>query len=419
MSKRNKTNFPGVRYREHPTRKHGVQRDRYFSIRYRLDSKAVEEGVGWASEGYTPTDVYELLAELKRNHKTGTGHRTLAEKRELAEQDRQAAELAKQEAERLEMIEAQANKTFADLFEAYFESCQTSKGANSLRTERYLFAKFISPAIGQRTLKALAPLDLERIKSGIIKAGKSPRTSEYALAVVRQVINFAKRNRLFDGASPIEHVKPPRFDNRRLRFLTRDEAEALLTELKRMSLEVHDQALLSLHTGARAGEVLNLTWQDVDLDRNTLTLRDTKNAKTRMAFLNTRSAAMLAARRGDKFQPTQHVFQGRDGRASSISRTFDRAVEHLGLNQGITDRRWRVCFHTLRHTAASWMVEAGVSLYAVKEVLGHSDFRMTARYAHLNSEALHDAVGTLAGHGEPAPVGGEVLPFKRAAGGNQ
>src|SRR5208283_5637603 len=69
-----KTNFRGVRYHEHPTRKHGVKMDQYFTIRYALGDKAnpedyniKEEGLGWASQGWTAAKAYDRLRELKEN----------------------------------------------------------------------------------------------------------------------------------------------------------------------------------------------------------------------------------------------------------------------------------------------------------------------------------------------------------------
>ena len=74
------------------------------------------------------------------------------------------------------------------------------------------------------------------------------------------------------------------------------------------------------------------------------------------------------------------------------AKSFFRAVDAVGLNEGITDRRMKVVFHTLRHTFASWLVENGENLYTVKELMGHSTLTMTERYAHLGNGTLHNAV---------------------------
>lgn len=73
------TGFKGVRYRKHPTRKHGVSYDKYFSIRYQRDGKRVEEGLGWASEKWTAEKAALTLAEIKNVWKTGKGLSTLKE----------------------------------------------------------------------------------------------------------------------------------------------------------------------------------------------------------------------------------------------------------------------------------------------------------------------------------------------------
>ncbi|MFH0725328.1 MAG: hypothetical protein V2B19_03070 [Pseudomonadota bacterium] len=95
MSEWFKTDFKGVRYRKHPTRKHGVTMDRYFVITYKVNGKTISEAVGWASEGHKQTDANNLLCELKRNQKSGTGPCTLTEMRGQAENKKKATAKAK------------------------------------------------------------------------------------------------------------------------------------------------------------------------------------------------------------------------------------------------------------------------------------------------------------------------------------
>ena len=74
-----------------------------------------------------------------------------------------------------------------------------------------------------------------------------------------------------------------------------------------------------------------------------------------------------------------------------ISHTFFRVVDDLGLNKGIDDPRLKICFHSCRHSYASWLVEQGQDLYTVQRLLGHKTNVMTQRYAHLSANALKDA----------------------------
>jgi site-specific recombinase XerD len=83
------------------------------------------------------------------------------------------------------------------------------------------------------------------------------------------------------------------------------------------------------------------------------------------------------------------------------------------LNKGVDDIRLRVTFHTLRHTFASWLVEAGTDLYCVKELMGHSDFKMTSRYSHLGQNTLQDAVNRLGMTLRQKIVEGKVLSMTK------
>ena len=94
--------------------------------------------------------------------------------------------------------------------------------------------------------------------------------------------------------------------------------------------------------------------------------------------------------------PDSLVFADRNGQEiGKVSNAFDRAVRELGLNNGITDPLNKFTFHCLRHTFASWLVQNGVDLYTVKELLGHSTLTMTERYSHLAKDTLKNAIKKL------------------------
>lgn len=384
-----KTSFVGVRYREHETRRHGVRPDRYFSVRYKLNGRDKEEGLGWSSQGWTAQKAAEKLAKLKEAQRTGEGCVTLAEKRQEAEDRRRAEEVEREQEQRRAI-------SFVRVFsESYMPAARLNKSKVSCDKEDGFYRNWIGGVLGDKPLVEIAPFDLERLKKVMLEAGKSPKTTHYCLAVVRQVFNFAKRNGLFHGDNPVAFVKKPTADNRRLRFLTHDEADRLLSALADRSPDVHNMALLSLHCGLRAGEIFSLTWQDVDLGRGVLTLRDTKSGKCRAAIMTDAVKDMLSARQTGRL-PSGLVFPSRTGeRIVEMSNTFQLVADGLGFNSGVTDRRQKVVFHTLRHSFASWLVEQGVDLYTVKELMGHGTLAMTERYSHLSPDKLRRAVKTL------------------------
>jgi len=372
--------FPGVRYREHATRRHGTQRDRYFTIRFAAGGRRYEEACGWSSQGWTAKGAFLLLSELKANARTGKGPTTLRERRELASKAIAA--------------EAREGLTFGNFFQETY-----SPGAEAKRswpTERSLYKLWISPVIGAKPLAQIGAINLERIKRTMTRAGRSPKTVGDCLALIRHVFNEAARLGSFIGTNPVAAVTLPRSDNQRIRFLSRGEANDLLEALATRDLQLHDIALLSLHCGLRAGEIFGLTWNDVDLGRAHLFVKDPKSGRNRYAYLTAGAAEMLLNRFVGNYDNNGFVFTNpRGGKLTAVSRIFAKVVEKMEFNKGIQDRRQRVVFHTLRHTFASWLAEAGVDLYAISTLLGHRSIAMTQRYAHLGADSLRLAVAKL------------------------
>jgi len=153
-----KTNFPGVRYRKHPTRKNGVNLDQYFTIRYKLNGKDKEEGLGWAKEGWTAAKAYERLKELKENRKAGQGPQTLAEKRTIEQEKRDIAEQERTQAEK-------ESVTFGQFMtETYQPQSKLDKKAKSYEIEAMLYERYIADTIGALTFPTISAFHLEKIK---------------------------------------------------------------------------------------------------------------------------------------------------------------------------------------------------------------------------------------------------------------
>jgi integrase len=395
------TKHKGLRYREHPTRKHGIRKDRFYQYRMMVDGRRVQESFGWMSEGWTENHCLVEIAKLKQARITGEGETTLKERRARAE--------AKRQAEQLELL------TLGQVWSEYLPQAKADRGETSLVREESLYQNWIEPALGDKPIKQIAAIHLEKLKSNMAKQGKSARTIQYVLAVIRQVFNYAKRHNLFNDDNPVSKVKKPSEDNRRVRFLSRDEADLLLDELKKRSQALHDQALLSLHTGMRAGEIFNLRWKDIDFDRAMITLWDTKNKSTRTSFMTEAVRDMLLRRQPLEADPQALVFPGRNGvRIKQISESFNRAVNALGYNRTVDDPRQKVVFHTLRHTFASWLVESGTDLYTVKELMGHKDLKMTQRYSHLAPDTLQAAIKNFDLTLSKEPAKAKVTPITAA-----
>jgi integrase len=395
-----KTKYPGIRYRLHSTRKHGVQADKYYVLTYKHDRKTRSEALGWASEGMTLDRAVEAMAEIKSNRRTGSGPDTLTEKRRLAHEAKQAAESerlriqaekASTEKAAAEKLRLESETVFDAVTKKYSESNSHKK---SLHDEETLIRLWVQPVIGSNRLQEVTPFDIERIKRNMLKAGRSARTVQYTFAVIRQIYNYARHRNIFNGESPTKGVNVPKFDNKRMRFLSPAEADSLLTEIKKKSLTTYRISLLSLYSGMRLGEICQLTWSCIDIPNRQITIFDPKNSKTRVAFMADAVCSMFSEM--TTIELDELVFPSKaKNKIIFISKTFNRAVDELKLNAGITDRRMKVVFHTLRHSCASQLAMSGADLPTIQAVLGHKSLAMTERYSHLSNQHIKNAIDRL------------------------
>jgi len=103
----------------------------------------------------------------------------------------------------------------------------------------------------------------------------------------------------------------------------------------------------------------------------------------------------------ERGEPSGLVFKSSTGgRIEQVPSTFERALETVGINRGVVDPKMRFSFHGLRHTAASWLIEAGCDLYTCQRLLGHSTPTVTTRYAHVSDGQLEAAVRAMEARGQ-------------------
>lgn len=200
---------------------------------------------------------------------------------------------------------------------------------------------------------------------------------------------------------------------RRFEPLTADEARQFLDAANEHRL--HALFELALHTGLRKGELLGLRWEDLNLDRGTAAIRRTLQ-RTKTDGLTTLPTKTRASERrialparclqslkvhheeqqherdtaGTTWQHNGHVFttpQGRPIDPTNLTRTFTALLRKAGLR--------RIRFHDLRHSTATLLLEQGVELVVIKELLGHAHIGVTATvYAHVRLRLQRDALGT-------------------------
>jgi integrase len=221
---------------------------------------------------------------------------------------------------------------------------------------------------GRKTLKVLAPSSRAR-----------------QLTVLRAALNHARKEGIIKTV-PIIHVAPPA--QPRDRFLTKPEARRLLAAAKdQPHVELFIE--LALATAARPGALLDLTWDRVDLKKRRIDLQPLSRARTSkrrpVVPIPPELARRLAKRRITA--KTGHVIEYRKKPLRSIKRAFRHVVAEAGLKDVIP--------YTLRHTAATWMAEAGVPIAMIAQMLGQTIHRTTERYIKHHPDYLRDAMEAL------------------------
>ncbi|MFC1699909.1 tyrosine-type recombinase/integrase, partial [Candidatus Omnitrophota bacterium] len=231
-------------------------------------------------------------------------------------------------------------------------------------------------------LYEITQLSVEKFKVERAKEVK-PATVNRALARLKSIFNKAIDWGKFKGINPVKGVKFFKEDNKRLRYLEKEEIAKLL---KNCRGHLKPIVILALNTGMRKGEILNLKWQDIDFRRGIIHLYMTKNDEKREIPMN--EAVKTALLKVRKNPDSSYVFNRYNNKPFlNVRKSFWTALEKSGI---INFR-----FHDLRHTFASHLVMSGVDLNTARELMGHKSLEMTLRYSHLSPDHKKRAVGIL------------------------
>lgn len=218
------------------------------------------------------------------------------------------------------------------------------------------------------------------------RKGLAPATVEKIRVTMNRSFELAAEWNI-PGASPnpVRTVKRIRFNNRRDKYLTAEEANRLLSECDDSRCkQLGSIVRLLLFTGARKMELLRAKWSDIDLERRAWHIPETKTGVPRYVPLSSAAIAVIdSLRRWDRCPWLIPNPETREP-YTDLKRPWDTARDKAGLPE--------LRIHDLRHSAASFLVNSGVDLYAVGKILGHADHQSTMRYAHLANDTLMSAV---------------------------
>jgi len=275
--------------------------------------------------------------------------------------------------------------TFNQLAELYLEKyAKLNKKSWRSGDKSYLDAH-LCPFFGEEFIADITPLMIEEYREKRRKE-VSKSTVNRELAVMRKMFNLAIDWELAE-ANPVARIKfYSESDTQKERVLISEEEQRLLAEC---ADHLRPIVVTALNTGMRRGEALKLMWGQVDLQARIIEVTGTKGGKDRIIPIN---AALYLELRKLKNQngTSDYVFVNpkTNGPYGDVKNAFNAACERAKI-EGLR-------FHDLRHTFATRLVQAGVDIITVKELLGHSSVRVTERYTHSNKDSKHRAVSLLA-----------------------
>jgi len=282
--------------------------------------------------------------------------------------------------ERGALKSAEADRTtLREALERYLrEETPNKKG---WRREQDRVAAWLKNPLSHRFLSQLRGADFARHRDARRAEGRAENTIRLELALMSKLYKVAGRDWGMEGLrNPIQSLTMPAGSRQRDRRLSEDEEKSLLKELAQQGPYMPPLALLAIETAMRQGELLSLTWADVDLQRAIAKLRDTKNSEPRSVPLSVRAVEIL----------------------KSLPRSLDHATRLFPITQDSVIRAFRAActaagienlkFHDLRHEATSRICDR-LPMHEAMRVTGHKTPSMLMRYYHPKAEDLARKLG--------------------------
>jgi integrase len=250
---------------------------------------------------------------------------------------------------------------------------------------------YISHKFSQLDLASIDPENMVKAEN------KRKRAINSELVMLRAILSWAIAEKKFNGANPFategrRHVKF-KVPEGKPAYLEKDKIEVLIETAKKLGRDIHLACALGIYAGLRKAEIGAARWSWIDFSARTITVSNngkfqTKNGKDRVIPLHDKLAVILKGYMpGDGYICWPQKKWEKSQYRKDFGAEFSELVKAVGLET--VQEGKPVTPHTLRHTMASQLAKAGVSLLAIQKVLGHGDIKTTMIYAHLQPSEVN------------------------------
>jgi integrase len=269
----------------------------------------------------------------------------------------------------------------ADEHLAFAKTYQKDHASTEMILRRHVRPKWGKLRINQIETQEIAKWLAEKRETGL-----APATVEKIRMTLNRSFELAAKWNIPGGQqNPVRAVQRVKYNNKKERFLTAEEVGRLLAATERSpNTQLKAIVQLLLLTGARKSELLRARWSDINLTQKAWHIPTTKTGKPRYVPLSQAAIDVIGAL--PKWEKCSWLIPNPETREPFV--TVKRAWQTARDEAKVSDLR----LHDLRHSAASFMINAGINLYAVGNILGHADYQSTMRYSHLANDTLLAAV---------------------------
>jgi integrase len=358
--------------------------------KYYYDTKVAGLAVGVGASGLKTFVLYKKINRRPERLKIGrVADLTVDEARKQAEKLNGEVAVGSNPADAKRKLRDEI--TFGDMFDRYYKehSVPFKKTAveDQAKFEKYLSDRKYSINLAKRRLSEISIGDLKMLFASI--SAEHPITANRVLALVSSVFTTAIQDELYGGSNPCRGLKRNQ-ENKRKRFLMPDELPAFFQALSECpSPTTRDYIMMSLLTGARRSNVLEMRWSEIFLNRGEWEIPMTKNGTSQRIPLVKDALVILAERRANPtYSGSQFVFPGTG--ASGHLTEPKKAWKTILKKADLTDLR----LHDLRRTFGSWQAGTGSNLSIIGRSLNHKSLATTKVYDQLWLDPVRDSMET-------------------------
>ena len=272
--------------------------------------------------------------------------------------------------------------TFSELVHRYQKEVTPTKKSASREISRL---KCLDKFFGEVTLARINSEMVARFRDERLSLNLSGATVIKDLNTLSHIIDTAIKDwGLYIPQNPVKNIRKPRVNNSRSRRLSYEEEIILLAKCREHSLMMESVVTFAIETAMRLGEIINLNWSDVDMERQIATLYMTKNGEVRQVPLS--SAAIASVKSLPRSIRGLKVFW----RWKTVS-SFESSWQRVLAKSAIQNFR----FHDLRHEATSRLFEKNLNMFEVSTITGHKTLQMLKRYTHLSIDKITKKINEL------------------------